>query len=174
MGLVATVLSMVRRALPGRAPTADIKVDPWGNAPTTSTLYQPAGDDALPLAADASFIGDSQKNGAPIAVAFLDVVNAGVTNPGEKRIYARDSGGAIVSSIHLKNDGTIAITSNGTVNINGAKIDSSGKVETSAGVDLDQLQADFDAHVAVFNDHFHVAPAGGGNTGTPQAGPPPP
>ena len=150
MGLIAIVRSAARE-LRNSVSRLVVKSDSAGNVTSSPISFQAAGDDATPLPSDAVFTDESQGNGRPVALGFVDVKLAGVTSPGEKRIYARDAGGALVASIHLQNNGEITITSTGTVVVNGAKIDSSGKIETSAGVDLDKLRADFDAHVHAVN-----------------------
>ncbi len=161
MGLVTIVLSTVRE-IRNKVSQLDVKGDPAGNTPLTSVSFQPAGDDANPLPDDFDHRDETQGNGVYSVLGFVDPVNPGITAPGEKRIYARDASGAIVSSIHLKNDGTVVVTSTADVSINGAIIGTDGNVTTAGGADLDALQAEFDAHV-----HGGVT-TGAGVTGGPQ------
>lgn len=108
MGWIARVLSSTRRTRRG-VPTTDVKSNPGGGANETAAQFQPAGDDARPLADDYAYTGALPRQGGAAHVGYQDASNAGKANPGEKRLYARDSGGAVVAEIYLQNDGSLTL-----------------------------------------------------------------
>lgn len=108
MGWIARVLSSTRRTLRG-VPTVDVKSDPSSGANETATQFQPAGDDARPLPDDYAYTGPLPRQGGAAHLGYQDAQNAGKTAPGEKRLYARDSSGAVVAEIYLQGDGTLTL-----------------------------------------------------------------
>ena len=107
MGGIAKVLSFVR-AFRNGARTSDVKMDPGGKSNITGTHFADPGDDSVPLPNDFAAMTDTQPTGGKASVGYVDPVNEGVATAGEKRIYSRDPAtGAIVASIHLKDDGEI-------------------------------------------------------------------
>lgn len=73
-------------------------------------LYLPPGEDSAPLPDDLCFIVDRDETGAMAVVGFLNK-NSSV-DPGEKRLFSRDSGGVEQAMVYLKNDGTIEFNGN--------------------------------------------------------------
>jgi len=81
--------------------------------------FQSSGEDSPPLQGDTLFHEETQRQGGRSVTGVID------TNPanksaasGEVRRYARGSGGGIVATFHLKNNGTITLfNENGTVTI---------------------------------------------------------
>jgi hypothetical protein len=96
----------------------DVVSDPGGKANVTSSLYQPAGVDSVPLRGDFVQLVDTLGMGAESAVGFADCRQAGKANPGEIRLYARDANGAAVGEVWCKSDGAIvASNAGGTVTL---------------------------------------------------------
>ncbi|KKK61825.1 hypothetical protein LCGC14_3010450, partial [marine sediment metagenome] len=100
------------------------------------------------------------------AVGYLDTKNPGIAVSGEKRLYGRDENGAIVSSVHLKRDGSISMSTgagsfemraDGTVIINGLEISPNGEIKTAAGI--------------VLGTHTHLPGLYLGDADVPVAGP---
>jgi hypothetical protein len=115
MGRIARVLSFVR-SLSNGAKVTDVKSDPGGGANTTAQHFAPAGDDSHPLDTDYTLLVPLPRSGGAAAVGYLDPSNTPKAEAGDKRIYARDSSGAVVAEVWLKNDGT-ALVSNGNGSI---------------------------------------------------------
>lgn len=107
--------------------------------------FAPAGDDSPPLPDDfAIAIELDGESDTYVSGGYADETDK-VAKPGEKRIYARDPDGAVVSEIYLPGDGSIAITQTGgasiTVATDGAiTIDSGPKGITLTGATV-SLQA---------------------------------
>ena len=181
MGRIARLLSFTR-ALLGTANVSEAKVDPGGGANVSAYHFAAPGDDSNPLPDDAACIVDIPGRGRFASVGYADPKNAGVAARGEKRIYARDSNGAIVGYFWLKNDGTIwcanlagsfTMQPGGSVVINGVTITPSGDIQTAGKVEADTVEADTveaDTSLKVatkeVNGHTHggVTP-GAGTTG---------
>ena len=145
MGRAVAVLSATRANRNGMTVT-DIKCDPGGGANVTAEHAQPAGDDSHPLPTDYAAVSSAAGTGRQTAVGYFDTANTPKTQPGEKRIYARDTAGALVVEVWLQNDGSCVVTNgagtlllqpDGEFNINGARITTDGDVITAAGVSLD-------------------------------------
>jgi hypothetical protein len=190
MGGIAEVISIDRSAEP-----AEIKVD--AEDPRTPEHYQPAGDDALPLAGDfAAVEGDDEGSSSGQVVGYHDPIDANrKASPGEKRIYARSPEGVLVAEVWLKNDGTLALKSvlatsggsidiqpSGNVVINGVTFDPEGNISTpgdiEAGGDIDAEGTIAAPEVAIaglaHSTHTHNSAAPGSPGGPPIAPPPPP
>lgn len=119
MGLrasISNVLSSLARVTRGTASVSDLKTDPGGGANVTAQHFAPAGDDSNPLPDDYALIIPGQRAGQMSAAGYVDPKNAGITAPGEKRIYARDSSGGVTVEHHLKSSGE-ATTFNQKANI---------------------------------------------------------
>jgi len=145
MGRIANLLSFIRTTRNG-ANVSDVKVDPGGGYNVTVEHYSAPGDDSHPLTTDYVHINSNERSGGENAIGYLDPLNAGVAQPGDKRIYARDADtGLTVVSWWLKNDGSailanalgsIELLADGSVNINGVIIDSSGNMIIPASLVL--------------------------------------
>lgn len=106
MGLIGRILSFVRAQRNG-AQISDVKTDPGGGPNVTAEHFAPAGDDAHPLPGDYVYGAPSPQRGRYAAVGYVDPANQSKAQPGEKRIYSRDSGGAQKAETWLKADGTV-------------------------------------------------------------------
>lgn len=106
MGLIGRILSFVRTQRNG-AQISDVKTDPGGGPNVTAEHFAPAGDDAHPLPDDYVYAARSPQRGRYAAVGYVDTSNASKAQPGEKRIYSRDSGGTQKAEVWLKADGTV-------------------------------------------------------------------
>ena len=72
-------------------------------------LFAPSGDDSPPLPDDLAVLVYNNRTGGLAYLGAIDQANAPEAQPGERRIYARDSSGAIVSTLWLKGDGTLEL-----------------------------------------------------------------
>lgn len=118
MGLIARILSFVRVVRNG-AQVSDVKSDPGGGPNFTAEHFAPPGDDSHPLTTDYVYAAKTPQSGKYAAVGYVDPLNAPKAQEGEKRIYARDSSGAVVIEVWLKNDGAATIVNeNGSVTLN--------------------------------------------------------
>lgn len=170
MGRLATVLAMVRTIRNG-ANAVDITANIGGNFNVTELHLSAPGDDSLPLPGDYAALLEVVGSGQGLSVGYADPLNVGTSEPGEKRIYARDSAGAVVSFIHLKNDGSVTIlnagggalllAASGNININGVIIDPSGNITTTGAVEA----ASVEAAGLELAGHTHAVTTAPGTTG---------
>lgn len=75
-----------------------------------SLLYAPSGDDSPPLPGDRILIFKVDGTGN-YAISGILTKSQGA-EPGEKKLYSRDSNGDVQAVIYLKGDGTIEINGN--------------------------------------------------------------
>ncbi len=108
MAIISRILDTIRRVRYG-ANVTDVKVNKGSSITISAENYASAGDDANPLPNDYAILSEIPRIGTYASHGFIDPKNANITNPGEKRIYARDSSGTIKATIYLKNDGEIVI-----------------------------------------------------------------
>ena len=172
MGRLATVLALVRTIRNG-ANAVDITANIGGNFNVTELHLSAPGDDSLPLPGDYAALMEVVGSGQGLSVGYADPLNVGTSEPGEKRIYARDSAGAVKSFIHLKNDGSVTIlnangalllTASGDVNINGVIIDPSGNITTTGAIEA----ASVEANGLELAGHTHAVTTAPGTTGPNQ------
>lgn len=170
MGVIARVLSFVRRAVNG-AQTSDVKLDPGGGPNRTAQHFAAPGDDSHPLAGDYCYAAPTPRRGGLAVLGYVDPVNAPASAPGERRLYARDpQTGDVTGEVWLKSDGAIEVVNgsgsfrllaDGTANINGVTIDASG-VLRAASVFVGGVQV---------AGHTHTqAPDAGGDAQQPTGG----
>ncbi len=107
-GTLATVISTERKEEEG-VHMVDVVVDAGGGDNTAAELYQPPGDDGLPLPEDGALLQEAPGTGSKGTIGFNDPANAGKAAPGEKRIYSRTQAGVVAADIWLKNDGSVHI-----------------------------------------------------------------
>lgn len=67
---------------------------------------QPLGDDSKPLVDDYGWSDRTSESGRYVHFGCFDHDNK-IAQPGEKRIYGRNSNGVVVNNVYLKNDGEI-------------------------------------------------------------------
>ncbi len=128
MGWLGRVLSFERVDINDEK-AAKVKCDKGGGDIVTPVHCADSGDDSQPLPQDIPAAVEVEQTGAFAAVGYIDPKNPGIAKPGEKRIYARNIDGVIVSSFYMEQDGTVTITNeggaefillpNGSVTING-------------------------------------------------------
>lgn len=144
MGLIGRLLSFARAVRNG-AQVSDVKTDPGGGPNITAEHFSAPGDDSHPLPGDYCATLRLEQAGRGASVGYVDPINEPKAAAGEKRIYARDSEGAVVVDLWLKSDGTIRaenaagyfeLQPGGDVVANGAKLTADGDVVTSDGVSL--------------------------------------
>lgn len=140
MGLVAKVISFVRTAR-NNAMASDVQVDPGGGPIVTAEHFSAPGDDAFPLTTDYLAAVTVQQTGRWAVVGYLDPLNTPQALAGDKRIYARDSSGAAVVEVWLKNTGeALTSNSNGSVTLrpDGSILgqNAAGSFELQAGGDF--------------------------------------
>jgi hypothetical protein len=130
MGVITRILSFVRK-VQGGANVADVKMDLGQNATITGEHYSSPGDDSAPLPGDYAAAITHTVVGSHVPVGYLDPINAGIAQPGEKRIYSRDSSGVVQTSIYLRGDGTwnvdnagytVKATDDGAIQIQNANV----------------------------------------------------
>lgn len=109
MGLTGKLLSFTRAVRNGLT-ISDAKMDPGGGPNLTPEHLNPPGDDSHPLPGDYGYLAPLPAAGRYAVLGYVDPVNPPGTDPGEKRIYARDADtGAVVVSVWLRNDGSVAL-----------------------------------------------------------------
>lgn len=109
MGWINKVLAFTR-VTRNDAKISDVKIDPGGGPVITAEHYGPAGDDAHPLTTDYVLAVGTPRTGGAAVAGYIDPINTPKAQPGDKRIYARDSDtGATVVEVWLKNDGTATV-----------------------------------------------------------------
>ena len=109
MGLIARLLNFNRVTRNDDIKLSEAGVDPGGGANITCEHFSSPGDDSHPLPDDTVILVRVPRSGGHAAVGYIDTVNEGVAEPGEKRVYGRNSDGEIVNEVHLKADGSISI-----------------------------------------------------------------
>ena len=174
MGRLGTVLAVIRTIRNG-ANAVDVTANIGGNFNVTELHTSAPGDDSQPLPGDYAALLEVVGSGQGLVVGYIDPLNVGTANPGEKRIYARDSAGAVVAFVHLKNDGSVSVinangalllTAAGDVNINGVTIDPAGNITTPGTVDAATVEAtSVQAAGLELAGHIHLAGTPPGNTG---------
>lgn len=169
MGFIGKVLSFIR-VVRGDTKTSDVKVSTGGDVNLTVDHFSDVGDDSQPLPDDYTALVSHNGEGRLSAVGYIDPANEQKSNAGEKRIYARDSNGAQVVELWLKNDGSailsngtgkIELLANGNVVLNTVVIDVAGNISTPASITTPS---------AVVNgkqlaEHIHISAAPGTPTG---------
>ena len=85
-------------------------IEPLINERIQSMLYGPSGDDSPPLPEDRVIIIQVDGEGKYITSGVL--CKSQGAEPGEKKLYSRDSSGDAQAVIYLKSDGTIEINGN--------------------------------------------------------------
>ncbi len=168
MGRIAKVLAFLR-VKRSDAHVTDITIETGGGVTNAAQHFGPLGDDSPPLPTDYAYVPDSIKNATRAALGYLDPLNEGEAAAGEKRIYARDSGGAVVIEVWLKGDGSVTVNNSegqfelgadGVFTVNGVTIDSDGTLTTPAAVVTPSAMV----NGKELADHTH-------NSGTPVTGP---
>ena len=153
----------------------DITVNPGGAANITAEHFQGVGEDSQPLESDFALLVRTVRKGSAAAVGFLDPINAGITGPGEKRIYARDENGDIVVELYLKNDGSAVLSNdsgsmilqaNGNFLINGVTIDTGGNITTGGNIQGNTIKQT-DGGTIDLRTHVHGGVESGGDTSGP-------
>lgn len=107
MGRIADVLSVEA--------DGNVKCDKGGGDSTIVDHFADSGGDSPPLPGDSAALVDGPRTGTEQSTGYYDPKNEGQAEPGEKRLYARDSDGVLVAEIWLKADGTITIQGVGAV-----------------------------------------------------------
>lgn len=110
MGRIARLLDFIRGKV-GKAHVTDAKGDLGGGQNVQAQHFSDAGDDSHPLPGDEVAVSSSPGAGRWHVTGYLDTKNEPKANPGEKRIYSRDSEGSPVAEIHLKADGSLVVLS---------------------------------------------------------------
>lgn len=108
-GTLATVLSSERSVAEDGHQMVDILVDAGAGDHQAAELYQPPGDDSLPLPGDSALLQEAPGTGSKAVVGFDDPSNEGKALPGERRLYSRTTAGAVAADIWLKGDGSVHI-----------------------------------------------------------------
>lgn len=169
MGLIARLLSFTRTER-GNSKLDDAKVNPGSGAILTAEYFTAAGEDANPLPGDYVAIVKIPGRGRGAAVGVVDPNNEQKALPGERRLYAREIGGDSVCEIWIRQNGQIVISNpngavtlqpNGTIDLNGATIDTGGELVCTDAV-IDGIRFSTHGHPYTWTD-----PAGAGTTQGP-------
>lgn len=109
MGRVGQFIAFARETIRGaQRAVATVSLGKGWNV--TAEHFQPSGDDSQPMSEDYVYLARDPRTGRFIVVGYIDADNAGVTGPGEKRIYSRDAQKVPVAQVWCKNDGTIIMS----------------------------------------------------------------
>ena len=172
MGLIVKILSFFRITKPNGVKLSEIKGDVGGGDIRTAEHYGPAGDDSVPLLTDKAIGVEIPRSGGIAIVGYLDPLNDGVAQAGEKRIYARElSSGDIVCNIYLKANGSIIgandngsfeLKTGGDFIINGLTIDNSGNI---SGTGTISMGGDITSGVISLPGHKHPILSGSSSPG---------
>ena len=140
MGMIYRLIEFFRRETPRRK-TSFTRGDSGGGIIHTTEYFQPAGDDAQPMSSDMGVEVPTRGAEQYVSMGFVDPRNAGITEAGEKRIYARDQDGNVVVDIYLQRDGSLrAMNENGIMHMraNGSfrMSNSNGQAELQQGGDF--------------------------------------
>lgn len=117
MGLIATVLEWLRASADGES-YREATCDPGDGANLTPQVAFPPGFDAEGLPGDLAVLVEI--GGGKTTVAFVDPKISPLAGAGEVVLFSRSAPGAVAGKIHLKADGTI--------DLNGVTISTSGEI----------------------------------------------
>lgn len=134
MGLIGRIKEILSDSRNGDF-FSEYTVDAGGGPPVTAQAMSVPGLDAKPLPADAVYYCEA--GSVMVACATADTSQAQEADDGETILYSRSANGQRVARLILRKDGTVEITGEGDVTINGAVIDTSGNVTTAKGISLD-------------------------------------
>ena len=110
MGRIARLLSF-SRSQRGSSMVSDVKCDPGGEPLVTVEHFSDIGDDSYPLRMDYVALSDDRGTGREMSIGYLDPLNEQLSEPGDKRIYARNAtSGVEAVSLWLKNDHTAVLS----------------------------------------------------------------
>lgn len=107
--MLAEVLD-IERDTDESTPVVNIKCDPSGGANLTAEHFNPPGEDSLPLPGDIAALTEGAGSGGAAVAGYIDPKNEGKAANGEKRLYARDAGGAVKVELWFKGDGSLVAT----------------------------------------------------------------
>lgn len=110
MGWIGKIKKFTRETVNG-VKFPKLTVDPGTTNNFTAELFTTAGDDAQPMSDDRVISVENHREGGQSVVGSIDTKNAGITKPGEKRIYSRRENGDVMCEVYLTNDGSIEVTS---------------------------------------------------------------
>ncbi len=133
--MIIEFINWITSKTPNEPP--EIKGDSGGGDISQVDHFGPAGLDSQPLKGDLVNLVNGPQTGLGVVSGYHDIKGNLEAEPGESRLYARDSSGGVVCDIWLKADGDIVINSINSgkdVIINGVKIDSSGNISAPGEV----------------------------------------
>lgn len=170
MGLIAKVLQFIRTSR-GADSYSEATVSIGGVEVVTCEHMHPSGDDAHPLANDYAVVVSIPRAGGYVAVGYVDPLNQGKADKGEKRVYSRNADGEFKAEVWLKNDGGVLVNNgagyinlmpSGVIDLNGFTILPDGTAESPTQVITPSLLVDGKE----IKDHQHPAGTPPGDTGT--------
>jgi hypothetical protein len=163
MGVIGRVLSATRVEINGQR-ADDIRAELGTGEVVTAHHFGTAGDDSPPRVGDLVLLARGQGAGVFYACGYVDPDSSQDAAPGDRRVYARDSGG-VVASVWVKANGSLVVESTGDVSINGVTIAADGATNIN-GVTISTAGVVTLPGGKVLNDHTHGGvTAGGGVTG---------
>ena len=161
MGRIANVLTFV----PGirrNAKVTAVVCDSGGGYLVTAQNFSVPGEDSPPLTGDYALLVETTATGDITVAGYVDPSNTQVALAGERRMYARNTDGLIVATVHLKQtgeatvfnskasatikpdgsatmtngSGTMTMLDNGDFNINGVVIKPNGSIIVPSSLTL--------------------------------------
>lgn len=130
------------------------KGEPYAGEIITALRFSPPGEDGAPLPGDMGFfVRDNSLNGR-VLVGVIDKNNEPQATAGERRLYARDQDGNIVSFVWLKSDGTLELNGNADFAVR------FNELKTA----FDALKTSFNNLVTNYNLHAHTGVQTGAGT----------
>lgn len=103
MGLIGSVIEFLREQIEGEQ-VIGVKFDPGGEDTAIADHVAPAGIDAPPLQDDYVGVTQGAGTGRWVVLGYVDPKNEGIANPGEVRLYSRDSDGAVLVTLRMAAD----------------------------------------------------------------------
>lgn len=142
----------------GGGPFRVLDVQLLGEFSTKAVYFNVSGDDSAPVDGDEVVIYDLG-GGFKVAMKTFDTLTP-TAAAGERRLYSRDSAGAVASYIHMKADGSIDINAPAGLNIT-ADTDITGTLTVSGIIkSLVDIIADYAATAITMLTHYHIGNLG--------------
>ena len=117
---------------------------------STQTAF-PFGFDANPSKNFIAIIADTESNGNPVILGYLNPAALASLGIGDSAQYSTDSEGKLMASLILRSDGTVEILSNQDNAVRYSKLQTA----------YDELQKKVNDLVTAFNQHVHPTAATG-------------
>lgn len=135
-----------------------LQVKLLGASPESVEWFDITGEDTAPVNGDKVVVWEVAEN-YKIAVATKDLITAAVS-AGERKIYSRNSAGAVQAFIHLKDDGSIDASVPGDLNVDG-NLNVGGDITATGDISAEgDVVADSAGLAISLIDHYHLGNLG--------------